>query len=215
MNTLLAIQSNALILIGGGDHARVIAEAAASRPGAHLILGFVDPHECGQLTAQTGIMRLGDDAALEAYQTAYGVIALGALHQWRQRTAIAERLDQKLAGWATIVHAAAWISPTATVGPGTVVMAGAVVQTGAQVGAHCVINSGAVVEHDVVVGDNVHVAPRAAIGGGARVGNDTYIGLGAALRDHIEIGSQVVVGMGAVVTRNVPDGQTVVGVPAR
>jgi serine acetyltransferase len=35
------------------------------------------------------------------------------------------------------------------------------------------------------------------------------------VRDHIALGAGVMVAMGAVVTADVPDGATVVGVPAR
>jgi len=41
------------------------------------------------------------------------------------------------------------------------------------------------------------------------------IGSGAVLIPDVEVGDGATVGAGAVVTRSVPDGATVVGVPAR
>jgi acetyltransferase-like isoleucine patch superfamily enzyme len=51
--------------------------------------------------------------------------------------------------------------------------------------------------------------------GEARVGERSWVGAGATLIQGISIGADVTVGAGAVVIRDVPDGQTVVGVPAR
>ena len=107
------------------------------------------------------------------------------------------------ARWATVVHATAWVSPSATLEPGpSSWQAG--VNAGARVGRHAIVNSGAVVEHDVLVGAFAHVGPGAVIGGGARIGEDAFVGLGARVRDHIGVGDGAVVGMGAVVVDDVP-----------
>lgn len=47
------------------------------------------------------------------------------------------------------------------------------------------------------------------------VGADVWIGAGAIVMPGVTIGDRVIVGAGAVVTKDVPDGATVVGVPAR
>ena len=203
-----------LILIGGGEHARVIADAVLSRPGDHELLGFVDPDPRAPL-ASARVRYLGSDAALGEHPDAAAVLAFGALDGWRAREQAVSRLSAHVSRWGTVIHAAAWVSPSATVGEGTVVMAGAVVQTGARIGAHCVVNSGAVVEHDVELGDNVHLAPGAVLGGGVRIGSGAYVGLGAAVRDHVEIGSGAVVAMGSVVVESVKANSSVRGVPAR
>ena len=133
--------------------------------------------------------------------------------------ALADRLaaTERFTGarWATIVHARAWVSPSATLEVGVVVLAGAVVNAGAHVLRHVIVNSAAVVEHDVVIGAGGHVAPGAVIGGGTRVHAHAFIGLGARVRDHIEIGAGAVIGMGAVVVESIEPGATVVGIPAR
>ncbi len=48
-----------------------------------------------------------------------------------------------------------------------------------------------------------------------RVGVNAWIGAGATVLPRITIGHDAIVGAGAVVTEDVPDGTTVVGVPAR
>lgn len=47
------------------------------------------------------------------------------------------------------------------------------------------------------------------------LGNDVLIGAGAKVIGGIKLGNNVSVGANSVVTKNVPDGLTVVGIPAR
>jgi acetyltransferase EpsM len=203
-----------LILIGGGEHSRVVAEAARAE-GQGELLGFVDPEPCAETIRRLGVPRLGDDSALDEHPGAWGVLCMAAFGSLAARKRIVARLSPKLAGWATVIHPSAWVSPTAIVESGSVIMAGAVLQSGARVGPHSVVNSGAIVEHDVEMSAFSHAGPRVVLGGGARVGEGAYIGMGAAVRDHVTIGAEALIGMGAVVVGNVETGRRVLGVPAR
>jgi acetyltransferase EpsM len=210
-----------LIVLGGGEHARVVIDAARSQGDRWVVQGYVAP-EAG--TAMTpDVPWLADDATLAARLEELapddrpwlvlgfgGGETSGAL---AARTATTDRFID--ARWATIVHATAWLSPNARLEPGVVVLAGAVVNTGAQVHRHAIVNSAAVVEHDVVIGAGTHIAPGAVIGGGTHVHEHAFIGLGARVRDHIEVGAGAMVGMGAVVVESIAPGLTVVGIPAR
>lgn len=202
-----------VILVGGGEHARVIADLMRVSGWGEELLGVVDPSVVD--VDRLGVPHLGGDEVLSRYPGTFGIIAFATLSNWERRLAAADRLAPWFAGWAKAVHPRAWVSPSAEISGGAVIMAGALVQTGARVGAHCVINSGAIVEHDVVLGRNVHLGPGAIIGGGARVGDNTFIGLGAKVRDHITIADRALVAMGAVVIDGVSAGARVRGIPAR
>lgn len=128
------------------------------------------------------------------------------------RKQVAERLQ---ASYGKAIHPSAILSPTAKIGDGTVVMQGSIIQADANVGKHCIINTGASVDHECVIGDYVHVSPHATLCGNVHVGEGTWIGAGSVIIPGVKIGKWSVIGAGAVVVRDVPDGVTMVGVPAK
>lgn len=203
-----------LIIIGGGEHARVVIEAARSSIDWNVI-GFVDPLPCDETVVRMKVARLGDDSAINRHPEIALVLGVGTAGLDGRRRQTVECLATAAGRWATVIHAAAWVSPTATLGAGSVVLAGAVINSGARIGGHCIVNSGACIEHDATLGDFVHAAPGSIVAGGAGVGDDSYLGIGAMIRDHRTIGRGCLVGMGGSVTRNFGDGAVLVGVPAR
>ena len=210
-----AIGPHDLVLIGGGEHAHVVLDAARSQPDQWSVVGYVDPRTDAGLQA-LGVEWLGDDAtAADRVRGRHCILAVGGIGETQQRQAIAHRYASRGVPWATVVHGRAIVAASAILGPGVAVLAGAVVNPGARIQEHCIVNTGAIVEHDVDLGPFVHVGPGAAVGGACSIGMGTYVGLGARIRDHIRVGAGAVIGMGAVVVEAVPDGAVVVGVPAR
>jgi acetyltransferase EpsM len=205
-----------LVVLGGGEHARVVIDAALSRPGRWRVVGFAGPDPSPETVGRFGLPHLGgDDVCARLAADHWFVVGVGGVADLGPRIRLVERLEPLGLRWGTVVHASAVVSRTARLGNGVVVGPLAVVNTGADVGEHAIVNSGAVIEHDVELARFVHAGPGVLLGGGARIGEATYLGLGARVRDHVLIGRGVVVGMGSVVVASIPDGARVVGVPAR
>ena len=185
-----------LVILGGGGHALVVAEAAflAGQP----IAGFLDDNPAAPLAAIlidlphpfAAPVCLGPLESLHQLAERHWIVALGDL---KQRRELVRRIGQHRDLWGR---------------------ARAVVHARARVGAHAIINSGAIVEHDCVIEDNTHVAPGAALGGGVHVGCDTLVGIGARVLPQVKLGHGCVVGAGSVVLGPVGDGAVVAGVPA-
>ena len=205
-------------MIGGGEHARVVIDAARSS-GRFEIAGFLDPGARPDTAASSGVPQLmGDERALVADAVARGAqlaLAVGEVGPGDKRRNLVERLGVPLDAWATVIHSCAWVSPSVRLAPGAVIMAGAMLNARAALGVFAVVNTGAVLEHDVVMGDFAQLGPGAVVGGGVTLGENAYVALGARVRDHVTIGPGALVGLGACVVGDVAAGAVVMGVPAR
>lgn len=204
-----------LILLGGGEHARAVAWAAATMaPG--WLAGILDPDTIERTVALTGVPHIGDDSKIAELAAVHDfVLGVGTIGVSAVRRRIVERAIASGALFASVSHASARVAPSASIASGAVILAAAVVGPGAQIAAHAVVNTGAIVEHDCNIGPFAQIAPGAVLGGGVRVGEDAFVGLGAKIRDHVEIGPRAVVAMGAVVVADVAADTVVAGTPAR
>lgn len=200
-----------LLIAGGGGHGRVVADTAEA--AGFRTVAFLDDGYPGRRSSAAWpiVGTLADRARLafsyDAFIAAFGNFEL------RLQTLAAAAADG--CSLPVLVHPRATVSPRATLGPGTVVFAGAVVNVGAVLGVGCIVNTGATIDHDAVLADGVHVCPGAHLAGAVRAGRGAWIGVGAAVRQEITIGAAATVGAGAAVVADVPEGVTVVGVPAR
>jgi sugar O-acyltransferase (sialic acid O-acetyltransferase NeuD family) len=201
-----------LLIVGAGGHGKVVAECALAL-GRWREVAFLDGRH-PQLARVLEWPVIGSDVEPRRFLADYpeAFVAIGGNALRLERLAALEAAGFRL---PVVAHPASWVSPSASIDFGSVVVAGAIVNAAAVIGRGCIVNTGATVDHDCSVGDGVHVAPGAHVGGDAVVGPRTWIGIGAAIRHGVRIGSDVMVGAGAAVIEDVPDGVTVVGVPAR
>ena len=131
------------------------------------------------------------------------------------RRGFIEQVEELGFAFATVVHPAATIAPSANLGAGTIAAPGVVVGAAAKIGDHVILNRGVLVGHHTTIGRFVTVSPGANVAGKVSVGDGAYIGMGATVLDRISVGDGAVIGAGAVVTRDVPHNTQVLGVPAR
>jgi sugar O-acyltransferase (sialic acid O-acetyltransferase NeuD family) len=207
----------ALLLLGAGGHARVVAETALAT-GRFSRIAFLDDRCSGpaQLPDQLGWPVIGPFAAAldpqvrQQFPAALVAIGNAAVRlQWLPRLGAAGYL------LPVVIHPTAWMSPSAQIGIGSVVFAQAAIQAQAVIGSGAILNTGCSVDHDAQLGDGVHICPGARLAGEVQVGDRSWIGIGASVTQQILIGADVTVGAGAAVVRDLPDGVTAVGVPAR
>jgi len=203
-----------VVLIGAGGHGRVVLDILRAAE-VYKPIGFLDADP--RLTGQniSGIPVLGQInllPKLKVQKVKAAIITIG--DNTPRRRYFRKVLDQ---GFELInaVHPASHVSSTVKLGRNVVIAAGAVVSTDAQIADGVIVNTSAVIDHECEIGQAVHVCPSAALAGRIRVGDEAFLGLGCNVIQCLKIGSRAIVGAGAVVIADVPDGATVVGVPAK
>jgi UDP-perosamine 4-acetyltransferase len=203
-----------VILIGAGGHGRVVLDILRAA-GVHKPIGFLDADP--QLTGQTigGLPVLGQInllPKLKAQKVKGAIISIGDNSPRRRYF---KKVTDHGFELVNAVHPGSQVSSTARLGRNIVIAAGAVISTDAQISDGVIVNTSAVIDHECEIGYAVHVCPSATLAGRVRVGDETFLGLGCNIIQCLKIGSHATVGAGATVIQDVPDGATVVGVPAR
>ncbi|MHB8994601.1 MAG: NeuD/PglB/VioB family sugar acetyltransferase [Armatimonadota bacterium] len=167
-------------------------------------------------TQALGVPVIGGREALQEQVTELGVegafIAVGDPWVRAELAHICLDLDLVL---PTFVHPTAHLSKMARAGEGSFIGAGVHILPEAEILPLARINAGAVISHAAHVGYANTIGPNATLTGRATTGDYAFIGAGSVILNDVRVGEGATVGAGSVVTKDVPDGMTVVGVPAR
>ena len=197
-----------MYILGASGHGKVVLGALRS---AHIAaLGFYD--DASELigSSVSGVPVLGTFADFGRVEEARAIVAIGNCVCRRR---VAEMCPD--VAWHSVIHAAAWVDPSAQIDAGALICAGSVIQPDVSIGRHSIINTGATVDHDSRIGSFVHVCPGVHLGGNVTIGDGSWIGIGSQVIQGITIGVNVTVGAGSTVIRDIPDNAVVMGTPAR
>ena len=187
-----------LIIIGGGGHARSVAEAALLS-GAFEVAGFLDD-AFPKMAKVWDFPVLGTTVDIEKYRVfaEVGVVAIG---NNELREVLCGQLRTAGFELTTVIHPRAIVSPTAAVDAGCMIMAGAIIGTEAQLGSGVVVNCGAVVDHHCRVEDFGHLGVHAAMAGSSVLGRGAWMQARSALGYGVRIDAGVVLAPGEVVSQ--------------
>ena len=204
-----------VIIIGGGGHAQVIADALlcmAERSEKIDFVGYLDDDANLKGRVQRGGSILGKIDELNRIEHDAVVIGIGSNST---RMKVFNQLQGQGVRFTTVIHPSAVIAHDVTIGQGTVIFAGTVINTGSVIGSNVIVNTGATVDHHANIGSHVHIAPGVHLGGTVTVGEGAFIGIGSNVLPNLKIGPWSTIGAGAVVVNDIPAEVTAVGIPAR
>ena len=193
------------IIVGAGGHGQVVADMllrTGPRPD-----GFYDA-AAGEIGPRVLDLLVFDELPADAHNV---IVAIG---DNAQRMKLFKSLAIPRRNIIRAIHPSAIVGYDVTYGAGCVFCAGVIVGIGSRIGVDVILNTGCSIDHHCTIGDHAHIAPGAHLAGNVTVGEGTLVGIGAAVLPGVTLGAWCTVGAGAVVLADIPDGITVVGVPA-
>ena len=201
-----AIDPKALVIYGGGGHAKALIELIEAE-GKYRVAGVLDDHlAAGSKIFNAPVLGGGDLLArLKAQGIGQVVNAVGGIGDIVPRLHIYERIASAGLKVPSVVHPRAYIEKSAVLGEGGQVFFNAYIGSDCRVGFGCIINTGAILSHDCVLGEYVNISPGAILAGTVSVGARTLIGMGATINLGVKVGSGVRIGNSAVIKSDVPD----------
>lgn len=206
-----------LLLVGAGGFARETLElirAVNRREATWNVIGLLDDDERRLGEQVHGVEIIGSSEAVHDHPDAMVVCSVASPRDPLRRLRLVVDLDLPEERYATLVHPAAVVPETASIGPGSVLHAATVLTADVELRSHVAVMPAVVLTHDVRVGEGVTFGAGVKSAGGVVVERGAYVGSGALLREGVVVGAGSTVGMGAVVTRSVPAGEVWAGVPA-
>jgi sugar O-acyltransferase (sialic acid O-acetyltransferase NeuD family) len=204
------IDPTALVIYGGGGHAKSLIELIQVE-GKYHVVGILDDHLVTG-TMMFGIPVLGNgDFLLRLKSQGIGLVvnAVGGIGDILPRLRIYEKIKAAGLTVPSVVHPRSYVEKSARLSGGEQIFFNAYVGSDVTVGFGCIVNTGAILSHDCVLGDYVNISPGAILAGAVQVDERSLIGMGATINLGVKIGSGVRVGNSAVVKADVPQNSIV------
>lgn len=189
-----------VIILGGGGHARVLADALLLD---HIsITGFSDAAHKSFSVGAAVLPYLGtDEEVFDRFspEKVWVVNGLGSTGDTLKRRQLYEKYKSKGYDFLRVIHPSVVLAGDAVLGEGVQIMAGAVLQTGVRVGSNTIINTRSSIDHDCDIGGHVHIAPGVTLSGAVKVGEGSHVGTGAIVVQGVDIPSNSFIKAGQMV----------------
>lgn len=210
MTIVQPFDSTALVMYGGGGHAKTLIDLVRTL-GAYHLVGLVDDGLAPGSTVMD-LPVLGGAEMLSCLFTdgvRLAVNAVGGIGNVAIRVKIFEIIARAGLVCPTLVHPTAWVEPSVQLAEGVQVLAKSYISSASRIGFGTVINAGVVISHDCMIGQVVNLSPGAMLAGGVILEDYVQVGMAATINLNLRIGQGARVGNGATVKADVPAGTVV------
>ncbi|MCC5993104.1 MAG: hypothetical protein JJT99_11325 [Rhodobacteraceae bacterium] len=200
-----------LCAAGNPEGVRLALEVnAAQGRWDRILLLDDDPGKQGQNIL--GVPVIGPFSALADHQPGDQAVNLVA-RTTRGRDAARAAIEAYGITLTSLIHPGVNLH-TAQIGHAVTLYEGCMIAALSQIGDHAVIFTRAVLGHGACLAAGAVMAPGAVVNARVRVGARAYIGTNAAVMPDLRIGADATVSACSAVLGDVPDGVTMLGVPA-
>ncbi len=201
-------------IVGCGDYGQVYLSYLRERDDLEVV-AFLDddPRKVGQTVRGVPVVGSSSDYLKLRQLGVRSVFAPIGNNAARVRILSAAQAH----GFSTpsYIHPSAIVSPDSHIDEGVYVLAGTVIMPYAHVDPFVMISMSVNLAHHTRLRTGVFLSTGVNMGAAIDVGECAYVGIGATVMTGVRsVGAHSLVGAGAVVIRDVPEGATVVGVPA-
>lgn len=164
-----------LLILGAGGHGRVVKEVA-EMSGRYEDIVFLDDTAYGKNPLVIGTLNQAK-MFIEDFSESFVALGNPALREYWQCL-----LGDYGFSIPTLIHAQAYISPSASIGRGSIIMAGAIVQSGCQIKEGVIVSANAVIDHDSRVEAYCHINVAGIVTSGSFVPKKTKVDYGQVFR---------------------------------
>ena len=126
-----------------------------------------------------------------------------------------QRLSARKIQFFTLIHPAAHVASTATIGQGSIIAPFSFVGPFTTIGDNTVLNTYASAGHDCIIGSSSVLSPYAALNGSAKIGTAVFMGSGSIVLPSVTVGENSKISAGTVVSRDVEANSLAAGNPAK
>ena len=203
-----------IIIIGAGDHARVLLDILLEQ--GEKVIGLTDKNISKGRNIY-GVPVIGDDDSILQYKTEEIelVNGIGSIKSLDLRIKIYKTYKEKGYSFASVIHNSAIISKRAKLEEGVQILPGVIINTEAYIGANSIINTKTSIDHGCIIGKHVHIAPGCTLSGCVTIGEGSHMGTGSSIIQGVKIGENALVGAGSVVIDSFGAEVKICGVPAK
>ena len=139
-------ESKKLLILGAGQYG-MVAKEIAEATGDYAVIAYLDDKHAAAV---------GNLQDFEKFRDVYthAVVAIGNAIL---RLELLDKLEKTGYKIATLIHPAAYVSPSAVIECGSFIEPMAIIHTDAVIGRGCIISAGTIVNHNSEIGSGCHL----------------------------------------------------------